>query len=163
MPDEELLPHVAIRPPEARALEYRPGKAQAGPGVSTSTLHVVAAVIEHDDSFLVTRRQAGVHLAGLWEFPGGKVAPGESHEEALRREMLEELDTDVAVRAVVATAAHGYDDRHVTLHFYRCDLLGTPRPLLGQEMRWVRRVELPALGFPPADEELIALLVGGGL
>ena len=128
--------------------------------MTTRTLHVVAAVIERDGCFLVTRRQAGVHLAGLWEFPGGKVAPGESHEDALRREMLEELDTDVAVRSVVTTAAHAYDDRHVTLHFYECELSGTPRPLLGQEMRWVPRSELRGLGFPPADEELIALLTG---
>ena len=128
--------------------------------MTTRTLHVVAAVIERDGCFLVTRRQAGVHLAGLWEFPGGKVAPGESHEDALRREMLEELDTDVAVRSVVTTAAHAYDDRHVTLHFYECELSGTPRPLLGQEMRWVPRSELRGLGFPPADEELIVLLTG---
>jgi mutator protein MutT len=122
------------------------------------TLHVVAAVVERDGAFLVTRRQAGVHLAGLWEFPGGKVSPGESHAEALRREMQEELGTDVKVGAVVSTAAHGYDDRHVTLHFYQCELLGTPLPLLGQEMRWVPRAELRSLGFPPADEELIGLL-----
>ena len=130
--------------------------------MSPATLNVVAAVVERDDCFLVTRRQAGVHLAGLWEFPGGKVGPGESHEQALRREMQEELDTDVEVRAVVATAAHAYDDRHVTLHFYHCQLAGTPRPLLGQEMRWVPRAELRTLGFPPADEELIAILVGPG-
>ena len=131
--------------------------------MTTRTLNVVAAVIERDGCFLVTRRQAGVHLAGLWEFPGGKVAAGESHEDALRREMLEELATDVAVRSLVSTAAHAYDDRHVKLHFYRCELAGTPRPLLGQEMRWVPRAELRTLGFPPADEELIALLVEGGL
>jgi 8-oxo-dGTP diphosphatase len=128
--------------------------------MSLATLHVVAAVVERDGSFLVTRRQAGVHLAGLWEFPGGKVAPGESHEQALRREMQEELGTDVEVRAIVSTAAHAYDDRHVTLHFYRCELGGTPTPLLGQEMRWVARAELRTLGFPPADEELIEILAG---
>jgi 8-oxo-dGTP diphosphatase len=150
MPDERLLPHVAAPA----------GEAEAEARVTTRTLHVVAAVIERDGCFLVTRRQAGVHLAGLWEFPGGKVAPGESHEDALRREMLEELNTDVAVRSVVTTAAHAYDDRHVTLHFYECELTGTPRPLLGQEMRWVPRSELRGLGFPPADEELIALLTG---
>jgi len=77
--------------------------------------------------------------------------------------MLEELDTDVAVRSLVCTAAHAYDDRHVTLHFYRCELAGAPRPLFGQEMRWVPRAQLRTLGFPPADEELIALLVEGGL
>jgi mutator protein MutT len=123
-------------------------------------MHVVAAVIEDGDRFLLTRRQAGVHLAGLWEFPGGKVAAGESHEQALRREMREELDTDVEVGTVVSTATHAYDDRHVTLHFYACILTGDPRPLLGQEMRWVPRGELRGLGFPPADKELIALLTG---
>ena len=122
---------------------------------------IAIAVVEHDGRFLIGQRPEGVPLAGLWEFPGGKVAPGESHQEALRREMQEELDTDVAVHSLVSTAAHAYDDRHVTLHFYRCELAGSPRPLLGQEMRWVPRAELPALGFPPADEELIAKLVLG--
>ena len=60
----------------------------------TSTITVVAAVVEENDTFLVTRRPDGVHLAGLWEFPGGKIDPAESHADALRREMREELDTD---------------------------------------------------------------------
>jgi len=126
--------------------------------VSIATVHVVAAVVQDGERFLVTRRQAGVHLAGLWEFPGGKVAPGESHDAALRREMQEELGTDVEVREMVSTASHAYDDRHVTLHFYACELKGAPRPMLGQEMRWVQRSQLRTLGFPPADEELIELL-----
>ena len=130
--------------------------------MSAATIHVVAAVVEHAGRFLVTRRQAGVHLAGLWEFPGGKVAAGESHEAALRREMQEELGTDVDVRQIVSTATHAYDDRHVALYFYACGLKSEPRPLLGQEMRWVERSELRTLGFPPADEELIALLTGDG-
>jgi mutator protein MutT len=119
---------------------------------------VVAAVIEERGAFLVTRRQAGVHLEGLWEFPGGKVHAGETHAGALRREMREELDTDVAVHDLVLSTSHAYPERTVTLYFYRCTLSGTPRPLLGQEMRWVGRAELGALGFPPADEELIQLL-----
>ena len=124
-------------------------------------LTVVAAVIRHADRFLVTRRQDGVHLAGLWEFPGGKVGPGESHAAALRREIHEELDTDVVVHELVFETTHAYPDRTVTLFFYRCDLLGTPRPMLGQEMEWIPRNELSSLLFPPADDELVRILANG--
>ena len=119
---------------------------------------VVAAIIERDGTFLVTRRQPGVHLEGLWEFPGGKIASDETHVDALRREIREELDADVDVRDLVFTTDHAYPDRTVVLYFYRCDLQGTPRPLLGQEMRWVRSADLATLGFPPADEALIRML-----
>ncbi len=134
----------------------------------TPTIVVVAAVVEEDDAFLVTRRPDGVHLAGLWEFPGGKIDPAESHADALRREMREELDTDVDVHDLVFETTHAYPERAVALFFYNCVLQRRPRPLLGQEMRWVRRSELATLGFPPADEELIKMLLarrsfsGGG-
>ena len=119
---------------------------------------VVAAVIEESGRFLVTRRQAGVHLAGLWEFPGGKIDADETHAGALRREIREELDADVHVGDLVFATTHVYPEKTVTLCFYRCSLAGVPRPLLGQEMRWVDRDELRNLGFPPADEELIRML-----
>jgi 8-oxo-dGTP diphosphatase len=119
---------------------------------------VVAAVIERDGSFLVTRRLEGTHLAGLWEFPGGKIHPDETHTEALMREIREELDTEVRVEALLFETQFDYSDRVVSLHFYHCSLRGTPRPLLGQQMKWVRRDELRALDFPPADEELIRRL-----
>ena len=119
---------------------------------------VVAAVVEENDAFLVTRRPDGVHLAGLWEFPGGKIDPAESHADALRREMREELDTDVDVHDLVFETTHTYPERTVALFFYNCVLQQRPRPLLGQEMRWVPRSELASLGFPPADEELIRML-----
>ncbi len=125
-------------------------------------LVVVAAVIVDGDRFLVTRRQQGVHLEGMWEFPGGKAGADETHAAALKREMREELDADVTVHDLVLETTHAYPDRTVTLHFYWCDLIGTPRPMLGQEMRWVPRAELPSLGFPPADEELIRMLVESG-
>jgi 8-oxo-dGTP diphosphatase len=119
---------------------------------------VVAAVIEHNHQFFVTRRQPGVHLAGMWEFPGGKIDDSESHASALAREIREELGVDVEVGELVYDTTHAYPDRTVALYFYRCNLVGNPRPLLGQEMRWVPRGELRSLGFPPADTELIALL-----
>ena len=121
-------------------------------------IQVVAAVIERDGRFLVTRRQAGVHLAGMWEFPGGKVGDDESHAVALERELVEELDAAVRVGSLLLHTAHEYPDRTVTLYFYRCELLGTPRPMIGQEMAWVERDSLASLPFPPADDELIRML-----
>jgi 8-oxo-dGTP diphosphatase len=119
---------------------------------------VTAAIIERDGAFLVTRRPRGVHLEGLWEFPGGKCEPGESREDCLAREILEELGASVTVRSEVFHVTHTYDDRVVDLHFFRCEMPGTPQPLLGQEIQWVNGEGLVDLEFPPADAELIALL-----
>jgi mutator protein MutT len=119
---------------------------------------VVAAVIEHDDRLLVTRRLQGVHLEGLWEFPGGKIDPGESHRDALLRELLEELGVQAEIGELILSTTHAYQDVEVTLHFYSCTLKGVPIPQLGQEMRWVTREELSQLGFPEADTELIKRL-----
>ena len=119
---------------------------------------VTAAVVRRGDTFLVTRRQAGVHLEGYWEFPGGKCDPGESLSECLGREMLEELATAVRAGREIFSTEHSYPERTVELHFLECELLGEPRPLLGQEMRWVSRQDLRSLRFPPADHELIDLL-----
>jgi 8-oxo-dGTP diphosphatase len=119
---------------------------------------VVAAVIEEGGAYLVTRRPEGAHLAGLWEFPGGKIDPPETHIQALCREIREELDAEVTVGGLVFYTAHDYADRTVTLYFYSCTLTGVPRPVLGQQMRWVPRAELASLEFPPADRELIRRL-----
>jgi 8-oxo-dGTP diphosphatase len=119
---------------------------------------VTAAVIERDGAFLVTRRPAGVHLGGCWEFPGGKCEPGEPHAACLERELQEELDCMALVSDEIFSISHDYPERSVELHFFRCTLAGEPRPALGQEMRWAPRSELRALNFPPADEALIRLL-----
>jgi 8-oxo-dGTP diphosphatase len=123
------------------------------------TLVVTAAIIERDGRYLVTRRQEGVHLEGFWEFPGGKCGPNEALAACLARELREELDVDARVGDEIFTVAHTYADRRVELHFFHCDIVGEPRPQQGQQMEWVRRAELADLEFPPADEELIALLV----
>ena len=122
------------------------------------TIVVTAAVIERDGRLLVTRRPAGVHLEGLWEFPGGKCQEGESLRECLRRELVEELGTDAVVGEEIFSTSYEYDERTVTLHFFECSLIREPSPLLEQEMRWVARSELGSLAFPPADAELITLL-----
>lgn len=119
---------------------------------------VVAAVVEREGRFLLTRRLEGTHLAGTWEFPGGKCDAGESHEECLRREMREELAVEVTIGARLLEVTHDYGDRTVELHFYRCSLAGEPAPQLGQEMLWAEREALRSLEFPPADAELIELL-----
>ena len=122
---------------------------------------VVAAVVEKDGRFLVTKRLEGTHLAGFWEFPGGKVHDGETHEQALHREIAEELNTGIAGLQMIFQASHAYPERTVELHFYRGALTGAPEPLLGQELRWIMRSDFALLEFPPADAALIAQLVSG--
>jgi mutator protein MutT len=119
---------------------------------------VSAAIIEDHGHYFVTRRQQGVHLEGLWEFPGGKCEAGETLEGSLRRELKEELGADAEIGEEIFTVTHDYPDRSVELHFLSCTLLNAPMARLGQEMRWVAREELKSLKFPPADDELIQVL-----
>jgi mutator protein MutT len=123
---------------------------------------VVAAVIERDGAFLLTLRPEGTHLAGHWEFPGGKCHPAETHGEALRRELFEELDIVADVGELVHAVTHAYPERTVELHFYRCEYAGEAKPMLGQDMRWVPRRELDRLPLPEADAELIRRLLADG-
>jgi 8-oxo-dGTP diphosphatase len=122
------------------------------------TVVVVAGVVEVGGRFLVTRRPKGVHLQGVWEFPGGKCDHGETLANCLARELREELDVTSVAGEEIFSTTHAYPDRTIELHFFRCELLGDPRPQLGQEMRWVTREELKRLEFPPADAELIRTL-----
>jgi len=127
----------------------------------TEPVVVAAAVIERGGCFLLSRRLKGTHLAGLWEFPGGKCEPGEPATACLTRELLEELGVTSAVRDELIVIEHNYPEKHVRLHFHRCEIDGEPRPMLGQELRWATRTELRSLEFPEADRELVDLLVSG--
>ena len=119
---------------------------------------VLAAIVERHGRFLLTRRLKGTHLADLWEFPGGKCEPGETHEVCLKRELLEELGVGSEIGEEILVTEHAYPERTVRLHFRRCELRGEPQPLLGQAMRWATRDELTSIDFPAADRELIDLL-----
>jgi len=123
------------------------------------TVVVAAAIVERDGRFLLTRRPKGTHLAGTWEFPGGKCEPGESLEACLAPELREELAVECSVGRSVLVARHAYAERTVELHFFAATLSGDPVPQLGQEMRWASRAELGTLPFPEADRELIQLLM----
>ena len=125
-----------------------------------SFVEVVAGLIQDDRGrYLITHRRTGSHLAGMWEFPGGKREPGESLEDALRRELTEELSATFAVGEHVETVRWEYPERTVVIHFYGCRLeSGTIEARESQAMEWVEARRLKELDFPPADRELIARL-----
>ena len=118
---------------------------------------VVAALIGRSGEVLVARRKEQGERAGLWEFPGGKVEPGEGERAALARELREELGVRVQVGELYARLEHIYPDLQVELALYRARLheLEDPRPLTAQELRWVPRRELPGLPFCEADVPLL--------
>jgi len=118
---------------------------------------VVGAVIRDDRGrILMATRPPGRHMEGLWEFPGGKVVPGEEPEEALARELREELAIEVRVGKPLTFAMHREPDRRILLLFFEAAILrGTPRPLESQELRWVDPAALHELETPPADAEVL--------
>lgn len=119
------------------------------------------ALIDPDGRLLIAQRPAGKSMAGLWEFPGGKVQPGETPEAALIRELHEELgiDTWKSCLAPLTFASHSYSDFHLIMPLFACRKWeGTPTPREGQILRWVRVTELSNLPMPPADIPLIPML-----
>ncbi len=125
-------------------------------------LVVAAALVDTDNRVLIARRPEGKALAGLWEFPGGKVDSGERPEEALVRELREELgiETKAECLAPLTFASHAYDDIHLLMPLYVCRRwTGFVRPGEGQALKWVRPRDLRAWPMPPADEPLIPSLV----
>ena len=124
-------------------------------------LVAAAALVDPDGRVLVAQRPEGKSMAGLWEFPGGKVDAGETPEAALIRELKEELgiDTRESCLAAIAFASHGYDDFHLLMPLYACRVWkGAIVPAEGQQIAWVRPARLADYQMPPADEPLIAIL-----
>lgn len=132
-----------------------------GKSLENYLIVVAAALVDRDGRLLVQRRPEGLSMAGLWEFPGGKLEPGETPEQALIRELEEELaiDVDHACLAPACFASEPLGDRHLLLLLYVCrKWRGTPVAQHASALRWVRPVELHGLAMPPADKPLIGLL-----
>ncbi len=125
-------------------------------------LVVACALVDADGRVLITQRPAGKSMAGLWEFPGGKVEGGETPEAALIRELQEELGivTQIDCLAPLTFASHAYDDFHLMMPLYVCRRFqGMPRSQEGQVLKWVRPRQLRDFAMPPADAPLIPFLI----
>ncbi|MEP6655549.1 MAG: (deoxy)nucleoside triphosphate pyrophosphohydrolase [Myxococcales bacterium] len=125
-------------------------------------VRVVAAVIPREDRYLITQRRPTAVLAGLWEFPGGKVEPAESEADALRREVLHRVGVDVQVGACIARRTHDYDGYSVDLALYQATIEATaePKPVRVADCRWVKSSEFETYRFPAADQATMDLLLG---
>lgn len=124
-----------------------------------TVIDVAAGLVFRDGRLLITQRKPGSHLAGLWEFPGGKRNEGESWENCLRRELREELAIEVLVGRVFDEVTHAYPEKTVRLRFFMCTLRdGEPQPLDCAALAWVTALELAGYTFPPADSKLLARL-----
>ena len=124
-------------------------------------LVAAVALVDVDGRVLLARRPEGKSMAGLWEFPGGKVHSGETPEAALIRELKEELAVDTAETCLApfTFASHRYAEFHLLMPLYVCRRWrGTPQALEGQQLAWVRPTRLGDYPMPPADRPLVALL-----
>jgi mutator protein MutT len=136
-----------------------PGSSQHSTTPTPHTVEVAAGLVFRGGQLLITQRPAGSHLAGLWEFPGGKREPGETFEACLVRELREELGVEVQVGALVESLTHSYPDKTVHLRFFRCTLgSGDPQPLDCAAVKWVSPGDLSGHAFPAADERLLSRL-----
>ncbi len=133
---------------------------RALPPVRT-VLVAAVALVDADGRILLAQRPPGKQLAGLWEFPGGKVNEGETPEQALIRELKEELGIDTAESclAPLTFASHRYESFHLLMPLYACRVWkGTPQGLEGQQLAWVKPVRMKDYPMPPADIPLVAML-----
>ena len=122
-------------------------------------IEVAAALIFASERLLIAQRPPGVHLEGLWEFPGGKRELGETYEACLLREIREELGCEVLVGSMLHGAEHAYPEKCVRIRFFQCQVVsGIPKPLECAALRWVSQDSLGQFQFPEADQALIDLL-----
>jgi 8-oxo-dGTP diphosphatase len=124
-------------------------------------LVAACALVDADGRVLMCQRPEGKQLAGLWEFPGGKLEPGETPEACLIRELKEELDIEVATACLApfVFASHSYETFHLLMPLYLCRRWeGMVRPLEHPQIRWVRPAQMGELPMPPADAPLVAYL-----
>ena len=126
------------------------------------TIEVVAAVIVHDGKILATQRGYGDY-AGGWEFPGGKIEPGEHPEEALKREIREELDAEVEVGRRLITVSYEYPEFLLHMQCFVCSLCGSMTLLEHSDARWLTRDTLESVGWLPADIEVIRAIEADGV
>ena len=125
---------------------------------------VVAALIVRDGRLLIARRPEGKHMAGRWEFPGGKLECGESPEEAIEREIREEMAAEIRAGRVYQAIAYSYPEKDVLLLFYAASVVsGEPRPVEEAEIRWITLEELDEYTFAPVDAMLVERLKRDGL
>lgn len=127
--------------------------------MSEQATPIAVAVVEHQGRVLVGRRPPGVRLAGLWEFPGGKIEPGETPEQAARRECLEETGVAVEVTGRFPQHVERYDFGSVRLHFLACAPV-PPAPAPREPFQWFERRRLAELEFPAGNRPVLALLAG---
>ncbi len=145
-PGREMLPAPAV--------------AEAVRGVLPGVILVVAAVVVEDGRLLLARRREGDHLAGHWEFPGGKVDPGETPPAALVRELAEELGVRAETGAPFLFSWWEYPEKRVLILFYRCRIAeGVPEPVECAEVGWFGRPDLPGLLVPDADRAALEALL----
>ena len=127
--------------------------------VNKNQIEVAVAIIHRQGKLLIAKRPAGKHLAGLWEFPGGKKEKYETWRDCLKREIKEELNLEIAVRPHDWEIAFTYPEKQVLLRFHRCSILGgKEKGLEGQELRWVLPSELEKYNFPPANQTIVEKL-----
>lgn len=132
------------------------------PGTTTASkqlIEVAAGLVFRDGLLLIAQRRPGDHLGGLWEFPGGKRGAGETFEECLRRELMEELGIEVEVGPMIESITHEYSEKKVRLEFFKCRWRRhEPQALDCAGFAWIRPGQLADYAFPPADARLLEKL-----